>query len=400
MQIFYFADIRFPLERANGIQTMETCHALAKRGHIVTLVVRPDRTRPARDPFAFYGLDPIETLKIARVRNGAIRAITRARYIASAVREAAGSRRLDLLYTRDLGVASVVLRMPRTLRPPLVYESHGFAPAVAESMPHLLGGAKAVSSLKSRRLLSRERFVWLNADGYVTITTGLAMELEGRFGSRPHVAIVRDATRLPSGRRFTPPVAHDPPIVAYAGHLYPWKGVDVLLRALARLRTVRGLIVGGHTGERDLDRVRTLATLLDLGTRLQITGLVPPPRVSELIGAADVLVLPNTLTTISASYTSPLKLFEYLATGKPIVASDLPAIREVVSPDEHAVLVPPGDPDALAAGIARVLDDPAFATRLAHNAFDRAARYSWDARAEHLDQFFRAMTDSTSSKSV
>ena len=55
MRIVYLADIRFPLERANGIQTFETCHALASRGHEVTLVVRPDTERPARDPFAFYG---------------------------------------------------------------------------------------------------------------------------------------------------------------------------------------------------------------------------------------------------------------------------------------------------------------------------------------------------------
>ena len=58
MRILYFADIRFPLERANGIQTMETCHALAARGHDVTLVVRPDTHSPARDPFEFYGLPP------------------------------------------------------------------------------------------------------------------------------------------------------------------------------------------------------------------------------------------------------------------------------------------------------------------------------------------------------
>ena len=59
MRILYFADIRFPLERANGIQTMETCHALAGRGHEVHLVVRPDTHTPARDPFAYYGLPPL-----------------------------------------------------------------------------------------------------------------------------------------------------------------------------------------------------------------------------------------------------------------------------------------------------------------------------------------------------
>ena len=62
MNILYLSDIRFPLERANGIQTMETCYALTERGHSVQLVVRPDTYLPARDPFKFYGLAPTARL--------------------------------------------------------------------------------------------------------------------------------------------------------------------------------------------------------------------------------------------------------------------------------------------------------------------------------------------------
>ena len=66
MRILYFADIRFPLERANGIQTMETCYALTERGHVVHLVVKPDTQSPPRDPFAFYGLPMTKRLLIER----------------------------------------------------------------------------------------------------------------------------------------------------------------------------------------------------------------------------------------------------------------------------------------------------------------------------------------------
>ena len=66
MRLLYFADIRFPLERANGIQTMETCYALAERGHDVRLVVKPDTHTPARDPFEFYGLPKLASLVIER----------------------------------------------------------------------------------------------------------------------------------------------------------------------------------------------------------------------------------------------------------------------------------------------------------------------------------------------
>src|SRR5690349_980189 len=65
--VLYFADTRFPIERANGTQTMATCHALAARGHDVTLVVRPDTAMSVRDPFAFYGLPPEARLTIRTI---------------------------------------------------------------------------------------------------------------------------------------------------------------------------------------------------------------------------------------------------------------------------------------------------------------------------------------------
>ncbi|HEY8550571.1 MAG TPA: hypothetical protein VIL35_11490, partial [Vicinamibacterales bacterium] len=68
MRLLYLADIRLPLERANGVQTMATCHALAERGHEVTLLVRPDTADEPRDPFAFYGLSHPPTFTIRRVR--------------------------------------------------------------------------------------------------------------------------------------------------------------------------------------------------------------------------------------------------------------------------------------------------------------------------------------------
>ena len=85
-----------------------------------------------------------------------------------------------------------------------------------------------------------------------------------------------------------------------------------------------------------------------------MTGQVPPDEVAAHLASADVLALPNTATSISERYTSPLKLFEYMAAGRPIVVSDLPAIREIVRHGESAWLVAPGDAAALAAGIGRV----------------------------------------------
>lgn len=127
MRILYLADIRFPLERANGIQSMETCHALAARGHDVTLVVRPDTHTPPRDPFAFYGLRPLPAADHARAADhadhaetGALRievvpltgpaAARRVGYLTFAIGRAMGRARQDLIFTRDLGLASLDFR--------------------------------------------------------------------------------------------------------------------------------------------------------------------------------------------------------------------------------------------------------------------------------------------------
>jgi len=96
-------------------------------------------------------------------------------------------------------------------------------------------------------------------------------------------------------------------------------------------------------------------------------------------------VLPNPASAISDRFTSPLKLFEYLAAGRPIVASRLPALEEVLVHEENALLVAPGDAAALAAAIDRVTRDPALALRLARRAFTDAERFTWARRAERLD---------------
>ena len=88
MRIRYFSDIRFPLERANGVQTMETCHALAARGHQVFLGVRPDTVRPPRDPLQFYGLPELPTLTIDRLRVAGSATVRRILYCLFAVERA------------------------------------------------------------------------------------------------------------------------------------------------------------------------------------------------------------------------------------------------------------------------------------------------------------------------
>lgn len=386
MTILYLADIRFPLERANGVHTMETCVSLAERGHDVHLLVRPDTVAPARDPFEYYGVPATPRLRVECVPVCGPPPLRRAGYLSWMVLRLLEHRRRSVVYTPNLLLASVALRLPRALRPSVVFESHNFSPSFASAAAALETGARAAGPRKLRRLERRERRVWRGAEGYVTTTRVLAGELRERFGARAHAATAPNAVRLDRVRAYSPPRRGGPPVVAYAGSLHPYKGADVLMEALARVPGVQGLVIGGHPRDAaDRARLDALARDLGLAERVSFTGLVPPADVLALLRGADVLVLPL-CDMPHTRYDSPMKLFEYLAVGRPIVASDLLSTREIFVDGETARFFEAGNAAALAAEVRAVLANPDGAERMGRAAFCAAADYTWARRAERIER--------------
>jgi len=103
-----------------------------------------------------------------------------------------------------------------------------------------------------------------------------------------------------------------------------------------------------------------------------------------------VIALPNSAREeISARFTSPLKLFEAMASRRVIVASDLPSLREVLRDGENALLVRPDDTASLAAGLRRALDDVELSARLAKTAREEAGPFDWARRGELVARFLR-----------
>ncbi|MBI5959174.1 MAG: glycosyltransferase, partial [Chloroflexi bacterium] len=154
--------------------------------------------------------------------------------------------------------------------------------------------------------------------------------------------------------------------------------------ALREMDGVSLAIIGGPDEMVDTLRQRWIAAGLDAG-RFLAAGQVPPAQVPLYLSACDVCALPHPWTKHFAYYTSPIKLFEYMAARRAIVASDLPGFAEVLREGESALLVPPGDVGTLTAAIQRLRDDPALRSRLADSAYEQVmAHYTWEARAKAI----------------
>jgi glycosyltransferase involved in cell wall biosynthesis len=175
----------------------------------------------------------------------------------------------------------------------------------------------------------------------------------------------------------------DAKIVLYTGHLYSWKGVDVLAQAARELTSVEVYVVGG--------------TPYDIGVfsaahgdikNLHIMGYRPHQDMPLWQAAADVLVLPNTAKeTISMQYTSPMKLFEYMASERPIVASNIPSITDIIS-EKDAYLVEPDSAHALVGGIRQALTHAPEAHARALHARSKVLEHSWEKRARRIVNHF------------
>jgi glycosyltransferase involved in cell wall biosynthesis len=176
-------------------------------------------------------------------------------------------------------------------------------------------------------------------------------------------------------------------VVTYTGHLYAWKGIDTVVAAAAELSDVVFLIVGGMPD--DQNRLRSEIVSRGL-SNVRLEGHVSPARVPLYLAASDVLLLPNSAATpLSSRHTSPMKAFEYMAAGRPIVASDLPSLRELFASDVDALLVAPDDPGELARAVRRLLDDPSLSERLAASARRKVRDFTWSGRAAAILEFAR-----------
>ena len=173
-------------------------------------------------------------------------------------------------------------------------------------------------------------------------------------------------------------------IATYCGHFYESKGIDHVIDAAKNLPKIWFCLVGGWP--EDIERCRIQAQGLK---NVHFAGFVPNQQVPKYLAASDFLLMPNSMRHKLAYTTSPLKLFEYMAAQRPIIASDIPALQGFLRHQENAYLVEPDSPDAIASAVQTLVDHPNLAAQMVEQAWQEVQQYTWSRRAQDILHHFQ-----------
>jgi glycosyltransferase involved in cell wall biosynthesis len=263
----------------------------------------------------------------------------------------------------------------------LIYDARDLYPD-AGSLARLPRPLRALVAAVESRWASR-------ADRVFTVNDALADILRDRLGcERPLVVLNASAVRPADSPR--PTRLHDAlglpaatPIVLYHGGFSPGRGIPELIDATAEVPGVHLALVGYGRLESDL---RARAAQPDLAARMSVLPAVPHAELLDWVASADVVAIPIKGDTLNHRLATPNKLFEALAVGVPVVASNLPGMAPIVRELDAGVLVDAASPTAIAAGIRSILEPPP-AAREATRARIRAGaagRYDWPVQFDRL----------------
>ncbi len=368
MNVLYVALSYIPSRRASSVHVMRMCSALARAGHKPRLVAKRshDPAPDGLDDYGFYGVEPtfpIEKLPYPQWRRGGSVVFALAMMKTLLMRRSS----TDLVYGRDVvgALAAAELGMP------VVFEEHEVpGPGVLYTLTKRLVHHRALR-------------------GLVVISEALKRDMEAE-GLVPRngapVIVAHDAAdspgELPSHRPVT-----GRPRVGYVGNLYPGRGVELVAELASQIPECTVEVIGGS--EADLAKWRAMP----LAPNLAFIGFVPPAQLRERYRSFDVLLMPHSKAGVFGAtgkadigrWTSPMKMFEYMASGVPIIASDLPVLGEVLTHERNALIAAADDLPAWQASVRRLLEDRPLARRIGLQAYtDLVEHHTWDARVRKI----------------
>jgi glycosyltransferase involved in cell wall biosynthesis len=234
-----------------------------------------------------------------------------------------------------------------------------------------------------------ERFVWRSADRVLAVTGVLkAMIVAAGVPQQQIVVVPNGIDPLRFADLPQRPATVDKVVLGFVGFVREWHGLDTVIAAMAAdPATPLELVVVGDGPA--VPALRQQAATLGVADRVHIAGLVAHDAIPGLVAGFDIALQPRVV-----AYASPLKLFEYMAAGKAIVAPDQPNIREVLVDGVTALLFDPAASDTMWTAIRRLAADPPLRGQLGGAASAEVARraYTWRANAERVVALADAIT--------
>ncbi len=395
-KVIYLSSARLPTEKAHGYQIIKMCEAFSNVGTDVKLY-HPYRAQPSGElnisPFEYYGVPPsfeVETLygidgvgwadlvcPSLKKTGFYIQSVVHAVNVLYRTRQFWPEPEV-LYYSRDIFSTLALLRLRRLIKGQIIFEAHTFPESRAWFVMRGLRGLDRLVTITDhlKRFFSEAGF----PTDKITVEPD-AVDLT-QFQIEETQKECRERLDLPKNR----------PIIGYVGRFHTMgreKGIPELIQAMKHLPTslTKGapllLCVGGPMSR--VPKYQRIAR--EHGVRSEnivFNARVPNRKVPYWMRACDICTIPWTRNRFSAYYTSPLKLFEYMASGVPIVSSRLPSLEEVLRHEENALLHEPGNPISIAAEIRRLLENQGLADKLATEALRDVKEYTWNQRANRL----------------
>jgi glycosyltransferase involved in cell wall biosynthesis len=369
MKIVYIANTEIPAKSANSINIMKMCQAFSANHHDVTLII-PDKNDSAVDSgciFDYYGVTPC--FRIVRLPwRKTIKGKTYIYALQAAV--AAKKAKPDVVYSRFIGgcYCSALLGLQ------IVYEAH--MPDAAFGSIELFLAGRLIRSRQLRRL------VVISAALRQYYLEKYLPTLAQRILVAPDGADPVDTTRV--AQHLTAAAALQ---VGYLGQLYPGKGIELIIALAAQCPWAEFHIVGGYPDAIEHWRTRSAGA-----GNISFHGHLPHGRTTQVLAGFDVVLAPYQRRVEVhggggdiAQWMSPLKIFEYMAAGKPIVCSALPVLQEILQNGNTAWLCDPDDVTQWRQALQTLKNAPLLRQRLGENARrEFLQRYTWQARARSI----------------
>jgi len=376
MKIHYVENVRIPSERAHAYQIVQTCAWLAKCGAEVTLV-NPARAK-GKDVFEAYGLpryvfhhvtlESFDPLSWRRFPSKRLAYALQRRSFIRAFKEWSRDEHPDIWYTRDPAMVQAIAKPGRRIALEL-HDAPDSNPGRWERIRGSVSWFIVISNGLRDKLVSlgipAER-IHVAHDGYDPTDFGQLMS--------------RDEARHSLG------VPEDAFVAMYLGTFYPWKGVDLVVRGWAKTDERSHLVLIGGP---DTDRKRLQDLVMpSTASRVHFIGQMGHRDAVRRLPAGDVALLTTSPEhEIGRSYTSPLKLFEYLAAGLPVLASDVPSSHEIL--DDSVARFYPSTEAGFAEALKHVTDDAAWRASASETAKQVVRPYTWEARTRGIYDFIR-----------